>query len=249
MFDDQPPTNVGNVPTNLPVGEAEDMFGGDEQTAESAPSVVPAETPSALEAGVLKPKSPISSAPPSSDQPRLTVPPPTDEGAYTITEPTIGRRIMMFVVAVVVLVILGGGGWLVYARFIAQKPSDFGTVAPTPTPSPVVELPVPSPTPPATPSAEVVEDIVDEQVLFGEPIDKDDDGLDDLREQSLGTDPNNWDSDEDTLSDGDEILLWSTDPLNRDSDGDSYVDGLEVRSGYSPLGPGRIFGGATTTAQ
>lgn len=85
------------------------------------------------------------------------------------------------------------------------------------------------------------DDLADEQILFGEPVDVDADGLDDDREKGLGTDPKHWDSDADQLSDGDEVVIWKTDPLNPDTDGDTYQDGAEVTNGYNPAGPGKIF--------
>lgn len=81
-----------------------------------------------------------------------------------------------------------------------------------------------------------------DEILFGDPLDSDGDGLTNYEEINIyGTDPFNLDTDGDGISDGDEILIWKTDPLNPDTDGDGYNDGLEVRSGYNPLGPGRIF--------
>lgn len=43
------------------------------------------------------------------------------------------------------------------------------------------------------------------------------------------------DTDQDGLSDEDEVLVWLSDPKNPDSDGDTYLDGQEVNSGYSPI--------------
>jgi hypothetical protein len=45
----------------------------------------------------------------------------------------------------------------------------------------------------------------------------------------------NMDSDEDGLSDYDEINLYSTDSNNSDTDGDGYLDGEEVENGFDPL--------------
>ena len=55
-------------------------------------------------------------------------------------------------------------------------------------------------------------------------------------EQSLDND-----SDNDGLSDGDELNIYGTDPFNPDSDGDGYSDGDEVKGGYNPNGPGKLL--------
>lgn len=47
-------------------------------------------------------------------------------------------------------------------------------------------------------------------------------------EPVTGTDPNNPDSDNDGLSDSEEVLIHNTDPNNPDSDGDGLSDGEEV---------------------
>ncbi len=47
-------------------------------------------------------------------------------------------------------------------------------------------------------------------------------------EPVMGTDPNNPDSDNDGLSDSEEVLIHNTDPNNPDSDGDGLSDGEEV---------------------
>ena len=58
--------------------------------------------------------------------------------------------------------------------------------------------------------------------------DADGDGLSNVQEAQIGTDPNNPDSDGDGLSDGDEVLIYGTNPLNADSDGDLLRDGEEI---------------------
>lgn len=67
--------------------------------------------------------------------------------------------------------------------------------------------------------------------------DTDGDGLSNLEEFRLGTDPRQRDTDFDGLSDGEEVSR-STHPLNPDTDGDGYGDGDEVRAGTNPLDPG-----------
>lgn len=66
--------------------------------------------------------------------------------------------------------------------------------------------------------------VVDQKLL-----DSDNDGLTDWDEINVyGTDPFNKDTDGDGLSDGDEVLKYKTDPLNKDTDGDGLTDGDEV---------------------
>jgi hypothetical protein len=64
--------------------------------------------------------------------------------------------------------------------------------------------------------------------------DTDGDGVPDGMEVKLGTNPLNPDTDGDGLSDGEELLL-GTNPLNPDTDGDGIPDGIEVKLGTNPL--------------
>jgi hypothetical protein len=64
--------------------------------------------------------------------------------------------------------------------------------------------------------------------ILAKGFDTDGDGISDLQEINIyGTDPLNADSDNDGLTDGEELRL-GTDPLNADSDGDGIPDGVEV---------------------
>jgi len=65
--------------------------------------------------------------------------------------------------------------------------------------------------------------------------DEDGDGLSNLEEAGLDTDPNNSDSDGDLLTDFEEHTVHSTDPLNEDSDGDLMSDGWELSYFFDPL--------------
>ena len=65
--------------------------------------------------------------------------------------------------------------------------------------------------------------------------DTDDDGLSDGDEVNIhGTDPLDPDTDNDGLNDGDEINTHNTEPLNPDTDGDNLFDGFEVQNRYNP---------------
>ena len=71
-------------------------------------------------------------------------------------------------------------------------------------------------------------------------LDTDKDGLTDVREAQLKTNPNNPDTDKDGLTDGSEVTIWKTDPLNPDTDGDTYPDGQELLNNFNPNGPGKL---------
>jgi hypothetical protein len=69
-----------------------------------------------------------------------------------------------------------------------------------------------------------------------EDADLDADGLEDAREAALGTDPRQPDSDDDGLTDRDEVDIFGTDPLNPDTDGDGIGDAEELGStGSNPF--------------
>lgn len=65
--------------------------------------------------------------------------------------------------------------------------------------------------------------------------DTDGDGLINGVEGKYGTDRKDPDTDDDGLSDGDEVYIHTTDPLDEDSDNDWLMDGDEVRIGTLPL--------------
>jgi len=82
--------------------------------------------------------------------------------------------------------------------------------------------------------------IVDVQLVInaalGLIIDGDTDGLADMAETNIGTDPANADTDADGLNDGDETVA-GTDPHDPDSDHDELTDGEETDIGTSPTDP------------
>jgi len=67
-------------------------------------------------------------------------------------------------------------------------------------------------------------------------LDSDQDGLTDDEEiDTYGTDPNKADTDSDGLNDYAEVVTHHTDPKVNDSDGDGFLDGYEVQTGHAPL--------------
>lgn len=182
---------------------------------------------------------PPASLTPSTDQ---LVPPATPAPApYALKEPKLGKFIFRMVLLVIVVFVVIGLLWAVFAFFSGND--DGGDATPIVDDGNQILFDFDE-------GDDVVDDTTpvdtgrgdsDDAILFGQPLDTDADGLTDSREQELGTDADNWDSDSDQLSDGDEVIIWKTDPLDPDTDGDSFLDGQEIKAGYSPSGPGKIF--------
>lgn len=195
-----------------------------------------------------------------------------------------GNKIMKIAIFSALGAVLILGGYLVYSKFLAPQsevPAN-ENVAPVQdqNPAPVVDnkddgsvVPVTSrdnatSTTNLETNASSTENLNQEentQASLGLPVDTDGDGLSDVEEAALGTNPNLVDSDSDGLSDYDEVKIhftnplkkdtdddglddyqevsvYGTNPLNPDSDGDTYKDGDEVKSGYNPLGDGKMPG-------
>lgn len=123
------------------------------------------------------------------------------------------------IVAAIVLALLASLLW--------NTLSNGGTAEPTLTADALSTLPVES-TQPTVPTTG----------LSGLAGDSDQDGLTDEQEALLGTDPNNPDTDGDSLSDGEEVLIHGTNPAAVDSDSDGNPDGAEVTQGTLPIDPG-----------
>lgn len=261
MFDDQP-NNQNIPPSNLPA-EPVDMFA--EVEKDGAVGIPAEQPPDALSAGMLKKKEEVS-APMADMNAGAMNPAPM----YAMKEPILGK-IILGVVFIAVLGGLGYGGWWVYANYFNKTAANTNEITTDlNTANNAIEVPVnntintpevTTPTPEGVGLAtttvatatiptdvELNRDINNDKILFGEPIDSDKDGLDDVREKEIGTDPNKADTDGDGLIDGDEVIIWKTNPLKADTDGDGYPDGSEVRNGYNPLGPGKLFNQQTNTS-
>lgn len=66
-------------------------------------------------------------------------------------------------------------------------------------------------------------------------VDNDKDELNNGNEIEIGSDPNKKDSDNDGVTDGEEINVYFTEPNNSDTDGDTLNDGDEIYLKFSPL--------------
>lgn len=71
--------------------------------------------------------------------------------------------------------------------------------------------------------------------ICGDKADPDKDGLSNLDENKLNTDPNNADSDQDGIADGDEVNIFGSDPLKSHTAGNpKYSDLDNIKGGYDP---------------
>ena len=266
MFDDQPVNNSSMPPANLPVAEPPDMFAGVENNETTAINSEPAMpvAPDALSAGILKKKdnpSPslvANSLPPMSTDNSFASDAAVSPAMYNMKEPILGKILIALLLMLVVVGLAWGGSWLYANVYHRSTPTGVNGALLSETPQVAESVTIP-PEAVAIPTstdnvvvpgvAGATVNMANDEILFGEPIDSDQDGLDDARETDLGTDINNKDTDSDGLTDGDEVTIWKTDPLNPDTDGDTHPDGTEVNFGYNPLGPGKLFDVSTATAE
>ena len=142
-----------------------------------------------------------------------------------------GPVIAIVVIVIIIIAAAAGAGWFF---FFKDKPAEIFKGEQIE--EPIDEKPV------------VVEEPIDEEPVVVEepeepiiPKDTDQDGLSDQEEEFYGTDPKLVDSDNDQLSDKDEIKVYGTDPRDPDTDNDTYPDGHEVRNGYNPKGAGKLL--------
>ncbi len=273
MFDDNQSAPQGGVPQNLPLGEPEDLFAESDGVSAPASPMTPTSGPtaggtSALDAGILKPKASPELPPlmpfPDQSHPQMSNAPVqnmgTDQPTLTMREPSMSRGILVAIIVILAVILLGGASWWVYRYLQVPKqevvdinsgsfdtPVEETRTSPQDTSSVPTEVPIDESGPDEVADTSSTQP-VDETVLFGNTPDSDNDGLDDKREATLGTNPEKVDSDNDELSDGDEVIIWGTNPLNSDTDGDTYLDGKEVKSGFSPKGSGKLFEVKTTTS-
>ena len=160
------------------------------------------------------------------------------------------------IVVITVLVVVGSAGAIAYLMMASK-----GSAVPA---EPAADLTVPAvmapvtKTPPAavtTPKQDLPADTIVPPTTETDPVvapapavdttDRDKDGLTDAEEAKLGTSPTSADTDADGLFDKEEVMTYKTNPLNPDTDGDTYLDGAEVKGGYNPNGPGKLFGSVT----
>lgn len=207
-----------SAPANLPSApatEPEDMFGKTEHT----------------------PKMPSAQSMSKMSMPESTQSPVVDPPLVT------NRKSILIASLVLGVIILIGGGVLL-AKFLGGSVTGLDSLRQDQTTDTnSATVPVITESPLTTDSNTGT--ITDPSIMTAPsiaPKDTDGDGLNDDEEQILGTSTTVPDTDKDGLSDYDEVRVYQTDPLKEDTDGDTYKDGDEVKNGYNPAGPGKIFG-------
>lgn len=221
MFDEIAPKNPN---------EPEDIFAG----APEPPA--PLELKSALANKKLTPvgetRQPAGSFGSSAAAPRAGM------SEIEISPPLLSKKSIFVVVGVILIIGLGAiTAWGIFRASQKQPASNIPAVniAVNEAPPAQVNQPTPEVNAPEVPA-------VPETPAAPTPVvDTDGDGLTDDEELKYGTDAQKIDTDEDTLSDYEEIMIWKTDPLNIDTDGDTFGDGTEVKNGYNPLGSGKLL--------
>ncbi|MFA7365036.1 MAG: thrombospondin type 3 repeat-containing protein, partial [Patescibacteria group bacterium] len=128
-------------------------------------------------------------------------------------------------VAIIILALLGVGAYFVYSKvLLPQSIENDKMIAEEQNNNIIIEEEVVEEV--IIDDVIVEEEVVEEEVVIEEEVD-----IEYLK---------SIDSDNDGLSDYDEVYIFGTDPLNPDSDEDGYFDGSEVLNGYNPLGNGPI---------
>lgn len=232
MFDQIKPQNQTNQPvedifstTDKPPAEAGQA---DQSQASSQPT--PKSTPAASPPPATSFKQPVGPTQPLKSLKDINVPPPEKQK----------RNFLPVIFIIILLAVLAVLAYFAYAKFIGFGAQDTSNSTELTQPNlnkenenkNIDQQPVGIPEVVTTPAGEQ---------NVNQIIDSDHDGLTDNEEDSLGTNPNEVDTDGDNLFDYEEVKTYLTDPLNPDSDNDGYLDGEEVQNGYNPLGPGKLF--------
>jgi hypothetical protein len=151
-------------------------------------------------------------------------------GALTVTASETGAEVAAAVV----------GPTVPRLGSVSASPTAGDRVTPTAS-GRVIEVPGAEETPVArsTPAARVTATAAPAQATVADS-DADGDSLTASQEAELNTDPALPDTDEDGLTDGQEVLEIETAPLAPDTDGDGVLDGDEVAQGTDPLDGGVV---------
>lgn len=207
---------------------------------------------SAVEQSVTRPQEiRVTTPPPAVTPPTVTTSP---AGVMPESSPVPRTKKVVKIIAVIACVALAGfavwyatrslgsgsqGGGI---KAMLQRLSFFGGKTTT-TPPPAVQ-PTPTPTPPPVEPSPTFETTAEWRTQYftsadcdasqcGDAQDPDQDGLPNLKEFQMGTNPTNPDTDSDGLVDGDEVYAFSCSPLDIHTAGDAtYSDADDLKGGW-----------------
>jgi len=193
-------------------------------------------------------ESPAPSLPTNSQpfgQPSMPAGLPTNSQPVSQAIPKSGGKAKLILISLAVL-ILAAGGALAYLQYFKKTPPE--VITPEAIVSDGNSLVIPTEVTPAevtTSESAVVTttDLTGTGTLDSgviEPATSSETGLSVLVEQPTPEVANNLDSDQDGLTDAEELNIYQTNPLQADTDGDGYIDGDEVKTGHNPLGEGLL---------
>lgn len=155
-----------------------------------------------------------------------------------VTPGNSSKKIWIISAAVAGLLLLAAGGYFAYIKFFTSSEENLLNNADglKPASQEQSEQPASTTTPVSTKEWQKKyfnSEICSTPSICGEEADPDRDGLTNNEEFSAETDPNNGDSDQEGLSDGDEIKIFNTNPLQSHTANDpKYSDSDHMRGGY-----------------
>ena len=231
MFDE-------TTPDNLPT---EDMFAAIDKAPE-LPAPAPAVRPSAPVAPTASASIAAPARNPAAFDPNNPPPLDLDMGE---DEGSRSSGFKTFMIVLVIFLVVVAAGVISFFVLSSRVPQPEGL--PDVSEAVSEEFPVEEEPPPEEADVEAPTPEEDAGATSAEPVapapepDADKDGLGDVREAELGTNPFVVDTDADGLSDREEVVVYMTNPLVKDTDKDTYEDGQEVASGYNPRGAGKLF--------
>jgi hypothetical protein len=152
-----------------------------------------------------------------------------------VNHPSSGAKWLRALLAVAALGALAGGAYYAYAIFDGRKTEDKGGLSNT-----IVEAET-SDIPKEWYQKYFNVDSCTQQSVCGDDADPDRDGLQNIDEYNLETDPNNADSDSDSLADGDEVNILGFNPTTQHTSGsDKYSDLKDAQAQWNSAA-GRKF--------
>ncbi len=197
-------------------------------------------------ASVESPAPSQSSSQPNSSQPFMPAGLPVTAQPVSQMVPKSGFNAKWILIILVVL-ILAGAAALVYLQYFKKTPPPIITPEAI---NVISETEVTTTEPIATATDEAIIDTTSTDNSINVEMDTvnvvgDEIGVTEPDQPVVADNPipeanPNLDSDQDGLTDAEELNIYQTNPLQADSDGDGYTDGDEVRAGYNPLGSGKL---------